>query len=287
MPELRGLTGLDYLRTVVLLLRRARIANHVAGVWEAADYEWWWRRQRPTDQCQQLFWFEDGAPVVAATVTDWGGRLGLDFISMPGSSPEFLAEVFHIGLANATEITDGSIEVMVDDNDSAIKPLLVESGFQRSSESGASAWMPTNSRPKVTALAGGYRLATREELRPAPHHLSVRNGPDVERRLQQTSMYRPELDLAVVDRENQVVGFGLFWHDPVTGVGFVEPVGVDERHRRRGIARHILTAGLEMLALAGSTRLKINFEYDNEVAATLYPDLGFETAMETSIFVRS
>ena len=287
MTVQRGLTGPDYLAAMVDLLRRVRVADSVAGVWEAADFEWWWRRPRPTDHREQLFWFAGESPVAAATTTDWGDRIGLDIVVMPGTAADLVAEVFQAGLASATSASPRCVEVMVDDSDIALVSLLVESGFERSGESGSSAWMPATGRPPVTSLAEGYRLATRAELRSQPHHFTARNGPEVERRLRQTSMYRPDLDLAVVDHVGEVVGYGLFWHDPVTGVGFVEPMGVDEQHRRVGIARHVLTAGLDRLAAAGSTRLKVNFEDDNQASAALYPSAGFETLMKTSIFTRS
>jgi GNAT superfamily N-acetyltransferase len=86
-------------------------------------------------------------------------------------------------------------------------------------------------------------------------------------------------------QRHEVVGYCLFWYDPVTEVGFVEPMGVDENQRRRGLAQHILTAGIDKLATAGATRLKINFENDNPASATLYPGSGFEPAMTTSLYV--
>lgn len=36
--------------------------------------------------------------------------------------------------------------------------------------------------------------------------------------------------------------------DPLTKVGFVEPMGTNEGHRQCGLARHILTSGLETYA---------------------------------------
>ncbi len=282
----RGLTGRDYLSTAVELLRGIRLSHPTAGVWEAADLEWWWRKPRRTDDLEQLFWFDDDHPVAAATTTDWGGRIGLDIITMPHVSPEVLTEVFHAGLAKAARADPDHIEVMIDDADSALAALLANSGFSKLPESGSSAWMPAANRPAITPLADGYQLLTRDDLLSQPHHFLARNGPEIEHRLNQTSMYRADLDLAVVDEHSEVVGYGLFWHDPVTNVGFVEPLGVEQNNRRLGLAQHILTAGLDRLALAGATRLKINFENDNPASTTLYPSLGFTTALTTSFHDR-
>ncbi len=101
----------------------------------------------------------------------------------------------------------------------------------------------------------------------------ARNGPDVEARLRQTSLYDPRLDLAVLAPDGSVAGYSLFWHDPVTGVGLVEPVRVEDEHAGRGIGYAMIGAGLDRLARAGATTLKIGWE--SERAGVLYTRLGF------------
>ena len=107
-----------------------------------------------------------------------------------------------------------------------------------------------------------------------------RNGPDVEARLRQTSLYDPRLDLAVLAPDGTVAGYALFWHDPVTGVGLVEPVRVEDAHAGRGIGYAMISAGLDRLAHAGATRLKIGWE--SARAQELYTRLGF-TDVETDL----
>ena len=101
----------------------------------------------------------------------------------------------------------------------------------------------------------------------------ARNGPDVEARLRQTSLYDPRLDLAVLAPDGSVAGYALFWHDPVTGVGMVEPVRVEDEHSGRGIGYAMISAGLDRLARAGATTLKIGWE--SARAGELYTRLGF------------
>ena len=43
---MRTATGLDYLELVTRLLHRARLEHPTAGLWEAADMQWWWRVER-------------------------------------------------------------------------------------------------------------------------------------------------------------------------------------------------------------------------------------------------
>ena len=58
------------------------------------------------------------------------------------------------------------------------------------------------------------------------HPLSRRNGEPVEDRLRQCSLYDPALDLSIRTPDGELGGYGLFWHDPTTGVGIVEPIRV-------------------------------------------------------------
>ena len=121
-----------------------------------------------------------------------------------------------------------------------------------------------------------------------PHHMNgpKRRHPDVESRLRQTSLYRPDLDLVVHDRRDNVAAYGLFWYDPVTATGLVEPMRTEDEHRRRGLARHILTTGIDLLAEAGAARIKICYELDNPPARDLYLSVGFEPVRQTVVFSR-
>jgi GNAT superfamily N-acetyltransferase len=111
-----------------------------------------------------------------------------------------------------------------------------------------------------------------------------RNHADVERRLRQTSLYRPDLDLVVHDRGSSAAAYGLFWFDPTTATGLVEPMRTEDDHQRRGLARHILTTGLDLLAEAGAARVKICYEPDNPRARDLYLSAGFEPHRQTVVF---
>ena len=100
-----------------------------------------------------------------------------------------------------------------------------------------------------------------------------RSGEWVEARLRQCSLYDPALDLAVETADGEAAGYALFWFDPVTEVGLVEPMRVEDAYQRRGLARAMLTAGLERLAKRGARRLKVG--YGTEVARGLYVGAGF------------
>ncbi len=75
----------EYLELVTTLLQRARINDPTAGLWEAADLQWWWRRDQHRDPARQTFWLDDDdTPIAAVIFTDWNGRWGCDAISATG-----------------------------------------------------------------------------------------------------------------------------------------------------------------------------------------------------------
>jgi GNAT superfamily N-acetyltransferase len=80
----------------------------------------------------------------------------------------------------------------------------------------------------------------------------------------------------VLAPDGYVAGYSLFWHDPVTGVGLVEPVRVEDEHAGRGIGYAMISAGMDRLATGGATTLKIAWE--SERARELYTRLGFANA---------
>jgi ribosomal protein S18 acetylase RimI-like enzyme len=64
----------------------------------------------------------------------------------------------------------------------------------------------------------------------------------------------------------------------------VEPMRTEDDHRRRGLARHLLTAGIELLSAAGAERIKICFELSNPASSRLYPSVGFRPVKQTDVF---
>jgi predicted N-acetyltransferase YhbS len=111
-----------------------------------------------------------------------------------------------------------------------------------------------------------------------------RNGEAVQDRLRQCSLYDPALDLAVRTDDGEAAGYALFWFDAVTRVGLVEPMRVEEDYQRRGIARALLSAGLERLAQRGARGLKVS--YATDIARALYIGAGFHETSTSTIYNR-
>ncbi|MDQ1477760.1 MAG: hypothetical protein QOE62_2989, partial [Actinomycetota bacterium] len=227
-----------------------------------------------------------GRPEAAVIATDWGDRIALDPIVMPDATPDWVAHVMERGLAHASESGFGAVELEVDRADDVMREVLVRHGFAIKEVGLVETWLAADARPEISPLHEDYRLSSRLDTMLRPHHMIKRTGPDVAQRLLQTSLYRPDLDLLVLDSRDRVAANGLFWYDPETATGLVEPMRTEDDHQRRGLARHVLTTGIDLLCDAGAVRIKICFEPDNPASRGLYLSVGFEPVKETDVFSR-
>jgi GNAT superfamily N-acetyltransferase len=272
-------SGLEYLGLATVLLQRARVADAEAGLWEAADLQWWWRAPRRSDAVGQIFWIDDEGPIAGVVLTDWGRAWGCDPIVVPGVSTVTLPTVWTRALEAINALGLRSVEVLARDDDVELQGLLTGAGFAADDERSGITWMNAKDRPNVAALPEGFALVDRGQATTRLHPMRQRNGDGVEARLMQCSLYDPGLDLAVEASDGPVAGYALFWFDPVTEVGLVEPMRVEDAYQRRGLARAMLAAGLDRLAKQGARRLKVG--YATNVARGLYTGSGFSVTSTT------
>jgi GNAT superfamily N-acetyltransferase len=272
IQEVRA-SGLEYLVLAKELLQRARLADAEAGLWEAADLQWWWRTPRRSDAVDQIFWIDDEGPVASVALTNWGRAWGCDPIVVPGASAVPLPTVWARGVEAIETLRVDAVEVLARDDDFELQGLLDGAGFVADHDRSGITWMNAQGRPEVTALPEGFVLVDRAQHTNTPHPMRRRSGEEVETRLLQCSLYDPGLDLAVEAADGQAAGYALFWFDPVTEVGMVEPMRVEDAYQRRGLARALLSAGLDRLERRGARRLKVG--YATDVARGLYVSAGF------------
>jgi GNAT superfamily N-acetyltransferase len=273
-------SGLEYLTLVTELLQRARLADPEGGLWEAADLQWWWRTPRASDAVDRHFWLDAEGPVAAVVLTDWGRAWGCDPLLVPGASGVSLPALWERAVEAIHALGLETVEVLARDDDHELQELLTGSGFVPG-EGGGITWMDAHDRPPVAPLPEGFGLVDRAGERSRPHPMRRRNGGEVEERLRQCSLYDASLDLAVEAAGGEVAAYSLYWFDPVTKVGLVEPMRVEDAYHRRGLARAMLTEGLERLAARGARRLKVG--YGTDAARALYVGAGFRpTTTDTS-----
>jgi predicted N-acetyltransferase YhbS len=271
-------TGADYLRLATALLQQMRLDSPAGGIWEAADVQWWSRQERATDRDGQLFWLdEQGRPQAAVLMTDFRGTTQCDVLVRPQTDPDLARTIWQTAITRAAAQRGGQqgarpTEFPVRPDDAIGITELTKAGLRPQEGPGVIAsWLDAKDRPEIPPLAGGYRLVSRAEAPDQPHPLIPRNGQDVERRLSQCSIYQPDLDLAVLAQDGTPAGYALFWPDPATGVGLVEPMRTEQQHQGQGIASHLLAAGLARLAGAGCHRLKVSNDLSIYLRAGFQP----------------
>jgi len=274
------LGSVERLEATSTVLRRARLADPLGGTWEAADVQWWWRRPRATDDLALPLWFDEVGPVAAAGLTAWQDAWQVDVFAVP--SIVRLEDVWAATLTAAASYSDVALKMLVRDADELLADLAIASGFVVTEESGTM-WMDADDRPPVE-LVDGFTVVDRLARADRPHPMIARNGELVEARLRQCSLYDPSLDLAVEDAEGNVAGYALFWSDPTTLVGLLEPMRVEDNYQRRGLARMLISHGLDRLAGRGARRLKVGFS--TEAARRLYIGTNFVQTSVDRLLVR-
>jgi predicted N-acetyltransferase YhbS len=276
------LRGLERLQATTTVLQRARLAEPLGGMWEAADVQWWWRRPRTTDELALPVWFDEVGPVAAAGLTAWDDAWEVDVFAVPSIVDEEEVWAATLGAA-ATAHAGEALRVLACGDDAPVAALALESGFEMTDELSGTSWMEADRRPPVTQ-ADEYAIVDRATRADRPHPMIARNGALVEQRLRQCSLYDPTLDLVVEDGEGRVAGYALFWFDDTTRVGLLEPMRVEDDSQRRGLGRMLLTQGLDLLARKGVRRFKVGFETD--AARALYLGSGFVQTSVDRLLVR-
>lgn len=266
-------SGTVYLAMVTELLQRARLADPVAGLWEAADLQWWFTRDpHPGDENAAFWRDDDGTPVTAAVFTRWSPtHYGCDVLGL--ATPA----AWDFVTARGAELAGADIEMEVD---AGLEDAAVAAGFGTVATTYETCWMDAADRPARRDLPPGYALVPRPE-QAGPHPMIKRSGAEVEPRLRQCPLYDPGLDLAVRAPDGTIAAYALFWPDLRTGVGLVEPMRVEDEHFGRGLGGALLRAGLDGLAARGCTRLKVTHIPANPAARRLYLGAGFRPHSRT------
>jgi GNAT superfamily N-acetyltransferase len=198
----------------------------------------------------------------------------------PRPGARYAVHVWQRGLLDVDDLGLDVVEILVRDDDSELRALVAASGYVPRAERSGITWMDLEHRPVPASMRDGFRLVDRATPTGPPHPMRRRSGEAVDDRLRQCSLYDPGLDLAVESADGEVAGYALFWFDPVTRVGLLEPMRVEEPYQRRGLARALIGVGLERLVERGADRAKVGFGTD--AGFNLYTGSGFRpTSMTT------
>lgn len=291
-PQEILLTGLAHVESTSALLQRVHRLLPAGGLYQAADVQWWWAVPRSTDDLPQLHWVDEGGDAVAvAALTDFADGTSAVYTdpmllvaALPDAPTDFWERVLDRALEHATSHGIDRLELEVEQQDARLQHLLTSRGFTPSGDGLVLCRLDPADRPTPQPLAVGDRLVSRAERTGGPHPMNRRAAADFERRLREVSLYRPDLDLAVVDEHDEPAAFALCWFDPTTESGMIEPVRTHDAHQRRGLAHHLLATGIERLVSVGAREISIGYEPDNPASGTLYRRCGFVPRLESQVW---
>jgi GNAT superfamily N-acetyltransferase len=268
----RNLTGQKYLSTVTDLAQRIRLEGAHEGLYEAADFQWWWRKGDAPFPERQIFWFDASDNAVACLVRfDAGDEWDNDFLWLPSARRVVEKQVIPEVVAAITT-PDKLSKIYLRADDVVLLKAIEDAGFVKRSD--ALVITELVSDPARTQLPPGFHLTSRVEDS-SPHHLMRRNGEGIAVKLNECSLYRPELDLCIRDADGNVAAYALFWMDDVTKVGLLEPLRTEAAFQRLGLARHLIAEGVTRLRALGAESIRVAYSPDNEAAARLYHQSGF------------
>lgn len=101
--------------------------------------------------------------------------------------------------------------------------------------------------------------------------------------MMQGSSYNPEFDLILINQDKKVLSFATIWADSENSIGIFEPVATHKDFWGKGLAKIIMTAGLNKLKENNIRKAYLKTSHNNQAAKSLYEKLGFkEIAREYS-----
>jgi ribosomal protein S18 acetylase RimI-like enzyme len=101
----------------------------------------------------------------------------------------------------------------------------------------------------------------------------------------ETQLDESDVVVLVAEQDGQTVGYvyaglePLSWKELRGPAGFIHDIVVDERARRSGVAKLLMTAAVEWLRDNGAPRVMLWTAAQNESAQKLFESLGFRRTM--------
>jgi ribosomal protein S18 acetylase RimI-like enzyme len=248
----------------------------VRAPWHVGDITWGLRAHEGREREWKIRIWKDGEPTVA-----WSwlkGDRGLLELDVRRDRLDLLDEI----LADP----DARAAVAFED-DEEVRAALLRNGFTRDDEAGPTRHGPAMhflardlaQAPELPMLPDGFRFRTVEPDDFA-ERVAIHRDVWAPSRVTEASFanvqaswpYRASLD-CVVEADGRFAAYCLVWPDDENRVGELEPVGVREEFRRRGLGAAVCTFALRRWHEEGG-RQAIVYCVD-DAACGLYESIGF------------
>lgn len=237
--------------------------------WHVGDIAWGFRQHAGRDSEWRIRLWEAAGHVVAWSWlrTDTGE---LDHDVHP-QSPELLDELLDEPEAREAFSLDG---------DEVTLAALERHGFTERGEAMQMHALKLDSLPEARPLPEGFHYRT-VEAGDLAERVAVHRDVWAPSRVTEESYanvmaqwpYRASLDCVVESPDGRFAAYCLVWPDDENGVGELEPVGVRNEFRRRGLGAAVCTFALRRLGEEGGRSAIVYCT--SEPACALYRSLGF------------
>jgi ribosomal protein S18 acetylase RimI-like enzyme len=249
----------------------------VRAPWHVGDVSWGLRQHEGREDEWTIRVWQDGGRTVA-----WSwlkGDRGLLELDVRRDRLDLLDEI----LADPAARTAAAFE-----DDADVREALLRNGFTRDGEANLTRRgslmnflaRELHDAPEPPSLPDGFRyrtvepddLAERVAIHRdvwAPSRVTELSFANV----QDSWPYRASLDCVVEAADGRFAAYCLVWPDDENRVGELEPVGVREEFRRRGLGAAVCTFALRRLHEEGGRQAIVYCE--NDAACGLYESIGF------------
>jgi ribosomal protein S18 acetylase RimI-like enzyme len=99
--------------------------------------------------------------------------------------------------------------------------------------------------------------------------------------------YRNALDLALTAEAGELCGFCVAWlreRKPGERVGQIEPLGIKQAYRGRGLSQALLAEAVQRLRDDGAGRIYVETDEQRESAMAAYRAMGFEVTRQVRVY---
>jgi ribosomal protein S18 acetylase RimI-like enzyme len=242
--------------------------------WHVGDVTWGLRQHEGRESEWKIrLWAEDGR--VAAW--SWLKQDGRDHLEHD-VHPE------HLHLLDEILAEPRARVAFAFEDDTERRAALARHGFTEPGEPMHYLVRDLAEAPELLRLPDGFRYRTAGDVDPAERvaiHREVWSRPDRPSRFTESSYaqvraawpYRASLDCLVEAPDGRAAAYCLCWPDDEHGVGELEPVGVREEFRRRGLGAAVCTFALQRLHEEGLRQAIVYCA--SGPACALYESIGF------------
>ena len=261
----------EFLRQVMVLNDLREFSWHVARL----DYWWWFINADlvKIDPKENIFlWYTEGG-VLAAVLTPEDRGFAFLQIHPKFTNPELVEEMISVAeerLSKTGEDGRKKLWVYVDSQDQIQQEILGRRGFQRIKQPGVKEYqhrrmlddvLPEISTPPgyhIRPLGDGLELLERCYASGLGFHdddihiaRDNRDNPGWYQNIQNTPLYRRDLDMIAFASDGSIASFATMWFDDVSRTAYIEPVATVPAHQRKGIGKAVILTGLYRLKQMG------------------------------------